>query len=142
MNDLLNNPMLMPLLLFLGSLFLARALEQKGMDTLSAEQRTALPKLLYKQRLYGLVFLVVLVIAMFVLSTQKIMNSSTALVFYFCILVFYYLLIALLGRKTLLENQYSKEYIQNYLLVNLVRFLGMAGVFVVLYRNKNLIAAE
>lgn len=142
MNDLLNNPMLMPLLLFLGSLFLARALEQKGLDTLSTDQRTALPKLLYKQRLYGLIFLGTLVISMFFLSYMRIMDSSSTLIFYFCILVIYYILIAYMGRRTLQENQYNSTYIQNFLLVHLVRFVGMAGVFVLLYRNKNLIAGQ
>ena len=132
----MDNYLIVAMLVFFAGIFGARFINEAAFNILNQEQKALLIDALSGIRKKTLIAVVVIVIIFLFLSFNSNFPKNQLFFIYFGLLIALMTTTTIITRKTLIENQFPKAYINQYILSSLVRYFGIGVFLIVMFMNK------
>jgi len=122
---------------FFAGIFGARFMNESAFKLLNQEQKAGLIDVLTGIRKNTLIYVIVIVVLFLILLFYSGIEKRTLFFIYFGMLAILMITTTVNTRKILKENNFPKEYINQYLLSSCIRYFGIGVFLIVMFLNNS-----
>lgn len=115
-----------PIIILLISILSGRIINEKSYKLLTVEKKSDLIDVFSNFRIYGFVFIILLIAMLFLFPYFNILNNFYTTIIYIFGIVIYFISMSTVSYKKLKSNDYPARFIKLYIISMLIRFAGLS----------------
>jgi hypothetical protein len=127
-----------PFLILLATVFIGRLVNEKSYKLLTVDQKSLLIDLFSNYRIFGFLFIIVVIAGLFLFPYFNILNSYYTMIMYVACFVAYFIGMGFFAYRKLKQDNFPGDFIRLYLLSLLIRFVGISVFFVIVFYQEKI----